>query len=49
MIRMDRWSGREDDDVAKPGPQGKVARLGIGAFVKQDGGTTFEDPCTDSC
>ena len=36
---MDRWSGREDDDAVKPGPQGRVARLGIGAFVKQDTGT----------
>ncbi|DBA67149.1 TPA: hypothetical protein ACH3X2_001469 [Trebouxia sp. C0005] len=34
---MDRWSGREDDDDnVKAGPQGRVARLGIGAFVKQD-------------
>ncbi len=36
---MDRWSGREDDDEnVKAGPQGRVARLGIGAFVKQDAG-----------
>lgn len=35
---MDRWSGREDDDGAPKGPQGRVARLGIGAFVKKDSG-----------
>jgi len=38
-LAMDRWSGREDDDDnVKAGPQGRVARLGIGAFVKQDAG-----------
>lgn len=37
-IIMDRWSGREDDDVGPKGPQGRVARLGIGAFVKKDRG-----------
>ena len=39
QLVMDRWSGREDDDDnVKAGPQGRVARLGIGAFVKQDAG-----------
>ena len=39
QLAMDRWSGREDDDDnVKAGPQGRVARLGIGAFVKQDAG-----------
>lgn len=41
---MDRWSGREDDDAVRPGPQGKVARLGIGAFVKQDAGACLVQP-----
>ena len=38
---MDRWSGREDDDEAPRGPQGRVARLGIGAFVKTDSGASL--------
>ena len=42
---MDRWSGREDDDSVKPGPQGRVAMLGIGAFVKQDAGAAVTGAC----
>lgn len=36
---MDRWSERDDDDIRQKGPQGRVAREGIGAFVKQGKGT----------
>ena len=35
---MDRWSERDDDDGVQKGPQGRVAREGIGAFIKQDKG-----------
>ena len=38
IAKMDRWSERDDDDSVQRGPQGRVAREGIGAFIKQDKG-----------
>lgn len=46
---MDRWSERDDDDGVQKGPQGRVAREGIGAFIKQDKGRVTQLGCALFC